>query len=88
MPKVALTTIDKAGGTILSGQNTVGGNNGVKYAVVGDPVQGHGDSPHNSPVMIQGSAILRINGIPVVLKGHLASCGHAATGSCIINVSR
>lgn len=87
MRHIALTNIDTAGGLIKPSGNNIGGQAGVYFAVKGDPVQGHGDSPHNASVMAEGSSLMRVNGIPVVLEGHKATCGHAATGSCVIRVS-
>lgn len=80
MAGVSVCNIDSAGGTIRSRGNTTGFYRGNPIAVVGDPVDSHGRSPHDSPVMITGSNKGFIKGIPLVMEGSLASCGHTATG--------
>jgi uncharacterized Zn-binding protein involved in type VI secretion len=87
MPSSALVGVDSAGAVIVGAINkklTVGGK---ACAVVGDKVAGHGKSPHSGPVMVQGSSKLTVDGIPVCLRGHLASCGHTATGNNKLTVS-
>lgn len=79
MPGVAVTGIDSAGGIIQPTQVGVTFNE-LPVAVVGCAVTGHGGPPHNAASMVQGSAIFKINGIPVCLAGMLASCGDRATG--------
>lgn len=79
MPNVAVCNISSAGGTIRPTQTQVRWN-GQPVAVVGCPVDGHGQTPHNNPRMVQGSGVMRINGVPVCLAGHKASCDHQANG--------
>lgn len=79
--------IDTAGGLILGGGQSFVTVQGYFWAVVGDTVAGHGESPHDSSMMIQGSSFISINGIPACREGDLASCGHTATGSETMKVS-
>lgn len=79
--------IDTAGGLILGGGQSFVTVQGHFWAVVGDAVAGHGEAPHDNPVMIQGSSFITINGIPACREGDSASCGHAATGSETMKVS-
>jgi uncharacterized Zn-binding protein involved in type VI secretion len=85
---IARKTTDTAGG----GRQLAGGQpfcrvQGQLWVLIGDPVQSHGVGVHNSPVMNQGSGFIKINGIPVCREGHLASCGHASTGSLVMRIS-
>jgi len=74
---------DTAGGIIMPLQ-TKATWNGNPIAIVGCPVQPHppcDDEPvHCSAVMAEGDPKVTINGIPVCFRGHVASCGHPATG--------
>jgi len=79
--------IDTAGGMIVGALQDFVTVEGTLWAVLGDPVAAHGDAPHAAPVMAQGSSFVRINGIPVCREGHLASCGHPATGSAVMRIS-
>lgn len=81
MKNVALVGVDTAGGTILGGGQSFFRVNGHLVAVLGDAVASHGKSPHNSATMTQATGHLKINGLPVVVSGDSASCGHGATGS-------
>lgn len=82
MPGVACVSVDVAGGTQL-------GMAAAKFKVRGNPVVVIGDSvaphppfpPHTTgPVMVEGTANFRVNGIPVSRAGHVASCGHPTSG--------
>jgi len=82
---VCRANLDIAGGTggkgiILEG-NPYFFVDGFPVAVEGNPVQDHGDSPHNNAVMIQGNPNFVIGGIPVCTIASQASCGHQPTGS-------
>lgn len=83
---VALVGRDTAGGVHLGGGQSTLSINGALVAVKGDRVAGHGDSPHNNAVMVEGSSWFTWNGIPVVFEGHKASCGHSSTGSVWLTV--
>lgn len=77
--------LDTAGGTILVG-NPNFYLDGFPVAVEGNPVQSHGDSPHNNAVMVAGSPNFVVNGIPVCTATSQASCGHFATSSSSFGV--
>lgn len=47
---------DKAGGTIIGPGSKFTYVNGTKMTLIGDRVASHGNSPHSSPVMVQGSS--------------------------------
>jgi len=81
MSGVSRVGLDYAGGMIQSGSNSTVRVNGAPIAVLGSPVQGHGDSPHNRPTMKTSSGTVRASGIGVCRAGDMASCGHAASGS-------
>lgn len=85
---VAVQGLDSAGGTQLAGGQSLVTINGAPIVLKGDPVAGHGDSPHNAPTMVEGSSLFTINGVPVVLEGHKATCGHVSTGRPLVTVSR
>lgn len=80
MPGITVKGSDSAGGTQLAGGQSTWTVEGQPIVLLGDPVAGHGDAPHSGPSMAQGSSWMTIDGVPVVRQGHLASCGHAATG--------
>lgn len=75
MPNVARHG-DPCGGSIIATaiKTTV---NGLAIARLGDPVTSHGDSPHNSAVLVQASSTVFAEGIAICRVGDLASCGHA-----------
>jgi uncharacterized Zn-binding protein involved in type VI secretion len=80
MPGIARAGNDAAGGTIAAGSGNVFVN-GSPTARIGDPVSGHGRSPHSGPVMAAGSETVFINNISVCRAGDPASCGHPTSGS-------
>ena len=80
MTGIAVAGLDSAGGKQLGGSQSFAQVEGQSIVVLGDPVQGHGQSPHNSPIMAQGSSWMTLNGIPVCCTGHRASCGHPSSG--------
>ena len=73
---------DSAGGPLICGTQTKMRYRGKLFAVVGDPVTPHAPFVplHTAPVMAQGTSKFRIQGIPVCHEGHVANCGHPATG--------
>lgn len=87
MHGIARITQDSAGGVITGALQDFVTVQGTLWAVLGDAVQPHGTGAHASPVMAQGSSFVRINGIPVCREGHLASCGHASSGSSAMRIS-
>jgi len=80
MAGVAVAGVDVAGGVQLGGGQSRFSIDGHAVVVVGDPVQSHGNSPHNSPVMVTGSDWFTIDGKKVCRQGDMASCGHSSTG--------
>ena len=80
MPGVTRKSTDSAGGTLIAGSGNVFVN-GQPAVRKGDAVAGHGNSPHNSPVMVGCSSTVFVNGIGVCRAGDEASCGHPASGS-------
>lgn len=82
MPGVACVSVDMAGGVQLGMQAEKFKVRGNPVVVIGDHVASHPPLPPHvgDPVMVQGTAKFRVNGIPVCREGHLASCGHATTG--------
>jgi len=87
MPGISRINQDSAGGIIIGARQDFARVEGTLWAVLGDPVAGHGPPPHDAPVMAEGSPFVRINGIPVCCAGHLATCGHPATGSGAMRIS-
>lgn len=87
MHGVARKTADIAGGQQLNGGQDFVRVDGLLVVLLGDPVQPHGLGEHASPEMAQGSPFVAIGGIPVCRQGHLASCGHATTGSDYVRLS-
>lgn len=53
--------------------------NVAPIVVVGQRVQSHGPSPHNTATMAQGSPNVFAYGLPVCREGDLASCGDPAS---------
>jgi len=87
MHGIARKGLDIAVGSQLNGGQGFVTVEGALWVLLGDPVQGHGLAPHDAPVMAQGSSFVRIHGTPVCREGHLASCGHASTGSVAMRIS-
>jgi len=80
MPGVSRAFIDTAGGKILVGNSSFFVD-GFPVALEGNPVEDHGDSPHDDAVMVQGNPNFVVGGIPVCTTASKASCGDPATGS-------
>lgn len=80
MPGISVCNMNSAGGLILPGPNEKVFFHGQPLAVVGCPVQSHGNGPHQGARMVTGSSKVFINGIPVCMAGSLASCGDQADG--------
>lgn len=80
MPGVCRAYIDTAGGKILVG-NPSFFVDGMPVSVEGNPVEDHGDSSHDSAVMVQGNPNFVVGGIPVCTTASAASCGDKPTGS-------
>lgn len=90
MPQLGLATRSLVGpGTDLGpGAPTVYAE-GVPVSVVGDLVSPHGEPPHTSPTIANGSTTVSANGKPVVVQGlSKATCAHAVTtGAVTVNVT-
>lgn len=87
MHGIARINQDSAGGLIIGALQDFVTVEGTLWSVLGDPVQPHGPGLHGGPVMAEGSPFITINGIPVCREGHLANCGHPATGSASMRIS-
>ena len=85
MAGVCRAFIDTAGGLILVGSDRVLVDGGP-IALEGNPVVGHGDSPHNSAIMMNGNSRVLVGGIPVCTENSQASCGHMPTGSSRVSI--
>ncbi len=84
MPGIVKCDVDRAGGLIRPLQ-TVAKIDGQPIGVIGCPVASHSpcelpSPPHCAATMAQGSAVAKINGVPICRAGDQASCGHPATG--------
>lgn len=80
---IAVNNLDKAGGIQLPilDKQTFWHVEGELVAVKGDLVKPHG--PHiviPGIPMVEGSAWMFLNGIPVCHEGHKAACKHVTTG--------
>lgn len=80
MSGIAVVGQDSAGGTQLGGGQSWFTVDGSPVVLLGDPVAGHGISPHDSPVMVGSSSWMTLDGVPVCRAGDAASCGHVSTG--------
>lgn len=81
MRGIARVGVDTAGGTITGALQDFVTIDGALVALQGASVSPHGDAPHSGAQMAQGSSFITINGIPVCLADHTASCGHGVSGS-------
>ena len=77
---IAVQGLDAAGGAQLAGGQSWFRVGGRLVVLRGDPVAGHGDPPHASPVMAGGSGWMTLDGTPVCRAGHAATCGHTSSG--------
>ena len=74
--------VDSAGGTITGALVPKFKIEGSAAVLVGASIAAHGSSPHDAPVMVQGSSKFKVGGIPICRAGDLSSCGDAlAPGS-------
>jgi len=65
-----------AGAKIESTKQTFVKVGGEPVATDGDPVEGHGLSPHANPKTANGTAFVKIGGIPINRQNDDDSCGH------------
>lgn len=81
MPGIARVGVDTAGGLIVGNLAPTVFANGAPVAVIGAEVAPHGDPPHDTATMVEGSSTVFAQGIGVCRAGDAASCGDTATGS-------
>ncbi len=84
MARIALATLDTAGGLIGNSQGVASTINGRPIAVEGDIVAPHPpcpESPAHCAATMAASAASTINGRRITLAGDPATCGHGATGA-------
>jgi uncharacterized Zn-binding protein involved in type VI secretion len=81
MPGVSRVGVDVAGGKIVGDLAPTVFVNNAPISVKGAAIEGHGRSPHSSPVMDKSSATVYANNILISREGDAATCGHVATGS-------
>lgn len=76
--------VNDAGGTIIATPQTFVFIDGRLASVIGSGVSSHATCPtppiHCAAVVISGSAIVFIQGIPAVRSGDSDSCGHTRIG--------
>lgn len=80
MPLISLVSESIAGGVIQGPGAPTWTVLGKPISLLGDDVAAHGSGSHQSAKMVQGSAWMTIEGIPVIISGDSASCGHTANG--------
>lgn len=85
MPGACRGSLDTAGGKLIPKVEMSVFVEGKPAIVKGDKVTGHGEPPHSSPVMVEGSPSVLIGGVPACRAGDKASCRHRATGSSTVN---
>lgn len=71
---------DLAGGPVIASQTFFTVNN-LPVVRLGDIVTPHGDSPHDSALMVGHSPWFTVDGIPVCKTTDLASCGDLLAGT-------
>ena len=86
MPAACRVGVDSAGGLITGGGQSTVKIGGYAVSVVGDAIQSHGSSPHDSSTMSSGSSTVKIGGKAVCRSGDSATCGHTATSSSTVNI--
>ncbi|NKD55979.1 MULTISPECIES: hypothetical protein [unclassified Haematospirillum] len=80
MSGIAVNGRDVAGGVCRGAETGWYRVEDHAVALQGDPVEGHGESPHNGPVLAEGKAWYTVDGIPVAFAGCKATCGHVVSG--------
>lgn len=84
MPGITLVGVHSAGGVIQGPGAPNFTINGSPVALLNDAVAPHGD--HINKKLVEGSAWMTWNGIPVVRQGNAADCGHTAEGLATWNI--
>lgn len=77
---ITVKGLDSAEGVELGGGQNFWEVEGAPVVLLGDGVAGHGPGIHQGPAMVEASAWMTLNGVPVVRQGNAANCGHTATG--------
>lgn len=86
MPKVGRAYVDKAGGFILRGIQSVQVDT-LPIAYSGSPIQDHGQNEHNSAKLISnGNSGVVAENIPVCRTGDTATCGHQLIANSSVEV--
>jgi uncharacterized Zn-binding protein involved in type VI secretion len=80
MGGISRVGVNSAGGVIQGPGEPTFTLDGAVVSVLNDDVAGHGVGSHAGPKMVEGSAWMSWNGVPVVRAGNKASCGHEADG--------
>ena len=75
MASIGRANLDRAGGVVLTGNQSVL-INGLPAVVVGSIVKDHGINRHDRARMEVGFNGVQIGGIDVCRTGDIASCGH------------
>lgn len=79
--------IDNAGGGLILGDLQPHVKiNGVSWAVFGALIASHGAAPHDAATISTASTFVKLNGVAPAAVGHLASCGHALTGTAHVKI--
>jgi len=86
MARICRANADKAGGLILGGSSTVFVD-GYPVALLGDSIERHERSPHDTAKIINGSPKVFADNIPVCVEGYSrGTCGHIATSSSSVDI--
>jgi len=81
MPGMSRGNLDTAVGVIRPASPRKVFVEGYPVLLPGDPVDPHGESPHDDAVMVGCSSKVFAGSLGVVRAGDAASCGDIATGS-------
>lgn len=81
MPLISLVGQSQAGGLITGPGAPHWTAEGLPMSLLGDGVMSHAPGIHQGPAMVMATSWMSIEGIPVVIQGCAASCGHTADGN-------
>lgn len=83
----SLVGVDSSGGgLLLDAPQAFVTIDGKLWACVGSRVADHGTGAHDAATVATGSALVRINGVPVTMQAQRATCGHSLTGSGFVTL--
>lgn len=86
MPKVGRAYVDKAGGVIMRGIQSVQVDT-LPVAYLGAPIADHGQNEHNSATLLSnGNPGVVAENIPVCKTGDTATCGHQLISNSSVEV--